>query len=111
MSSKEIATKLDHYLPYLKGSGGGVTCSGGEAMLQPAFVAALFQEAHARGLNTCIDTTGQGTKHHHWDIVLPHTDLVLLCVKHMDPIKYANLVGMVSWHTDLWAQLHGWSVL
>lgn len=93
MSSKDIAHRLDLVLPYLKASGGGVTCSGGEALLQPHFVSAVFDEARARGLNTCLDTTGQGTKHRSWDVVLPHTDLVLFCVKHMDPQKYLQLTG------------------
>lgn len=67
--------------PYLRPGGGGVTCSGGEALLQPQFTAAVFQEAHALGLTTCLDTTGQGTKHNSWDVVLPHTDMVLFCIK------------------------------
>ncbi len=66
VSSKEIAAKVRKLLPYLQPNGGGITCSGGEAMLQPQFVRALFQEAHAMGLTTCIDTTGQGTKRHNW---------------------------------------------
>lgn len=80
--------------PYLRPGGGGVTCSGGEPLLQPQFTAAVFREAHALGLTTCLDTTGQGTKRQHWDHVLPHTDMVLFCIKHLHPEKYAGLTGL-----------------
>ncbi|KAF6260330.1 pyruvate formate-lyase activating enzyme [Scenedesmus sp. NREL 46B-D3] len=93
-SSKDIAAQIRSVAPYLRPGGGGVTCSGGEALLQPDFTAAIFQEAHALGLTTCLDTTGQGTKHHHWDKVLPHTDMALFCIKHLDPEKYAGLSGL-----------------
>lgn len=76
VSSKDIAAQVKSVAPYLRPGGGGVTCSGGEPMLQPDFTAAVFQEAHALGLTTCLDTTGQGSKHHNWDKVLPHTDMV-----------------------------------
>ncbi|KAI8470800.1 MAG: hypothetical protein J3K34DRAFT_419466 [Monoraphidium minutum] len=81
-------------LPYLKSSHGGLTCSGGEPLLQPQFVSSLFQEARAMGLTTTLDTTGQGTKHKNWDVVLPHTDGVLFCIKSLDPEKYASMTGL-----------------
>jgi pyruvate formate lyase activating enzyme len=94
VSSKYIAANISRVAPYLRPGGGGVTCSGGEPLLQPDFTAAIFQEAHALGLTTCLDTTGQGTKHHHWDKVLPHTDMVLFCIKHLDPDKYQKLTSL-----------------
>ena len=82
-SSKDLAKKLERVKPYLSQGQhqGGITLSGGEPLLQPEFTAALLMEAHARGLTTCIDTTGQGTKHAHWDKVLPHLDYALFCIK------------------------------
>lgn len=61
MSSKALGKKLERVKPYLTGHGqtGGITVSGGEALLQPEFTAAVLMEAHARGLTTCIDTTGR----------------------------------------------------
>lgn len=70
---------------------GGITVSGGEPLLQPEFVAALFGQAHARPagrVHTCLDTCGYAytpDSPERFDALLRATDLVLLDIKHADP--------------------------
>lgn len=70
---------------------GGITVSGGEPLLQPEFVAALFGQAHARPagrVHTCLDTCGYAYTPdfpERFDALLRATDLVLLDIKHADP--------------------------
>lgn len=94
MSSAEIASLLFKYKDWLSPRGGGVTVSGGEAMIQPDFVADLFKRVQSIGLSTCLDTACFGNKRR-WDKILPHTDNVLLCLKGMD-IEVAAKVAQVS---------------
>ena len=65
-------------------SGGGVTCSGGEALAQPDFLLELLKALHDEiGLHTFLDTCGMAP----WktlEQMLPYVDLVLLDIKHMD---------------------------
>ena len=91
LSSKEVAQRMQRTVPFMLSSGGGLTVSGGEAMMQPAFVSALFQEAHELGVNTCLDTSAQGCCSTEWAQVLDHTDLVLVCVKHMKKDVYSKI--------------------
>ena len=77
---------------YYKNSGGGITVSGGEPLLQSNFVAALLKECKAQGLHTALDTTG----HVPWkriQEVIPHTDLMLWDIKHLDPHTHEQFTG------------------
>lgn len=77
---------------YYGRSGGGLTLSGGEALLQPDFALALFRLAHAHGMTTAIETTGYAD-HDVLDKVLPHIDYVLMDIKHMDAEKHKKFIG------------------
>jgi pyruvate-formate lyase-activating enzyme len=55
----ELLQQISSYQSYLRR--GGVTVSGGEPLMQPAFVAALMQGCHELGLHTALDTSGYTT--------------------------------------------------
>ena len=64
-------------MPYIQASGGGITVTGGEPLLQADFVAGLFEESHKVGIHTALDTNGFAPRERA-EPVLDHTDLVLL---------------------------------
>ncbi|MBY4797303.1 pyruvate formate lyase-activating protein [Collinsella sp. AGMB00827] len=78
---------------------GGITVSGGEPLLQPAFLADLFRAMHARPrgrVHTCLDSCGYAFDPAHperFDAVLAETDLVLLDIKHSNPEGHRKLTG------------------
>lgn len=80
------------YAHYLKRTGGGVTCTGGEPLAQPDFVTAFFQGCKAMGLHTALDTNGF-LGDHATPALLEATDLVLLDIKSWDPGIYKSLTG------------------
>jgi pyruvate formate lyase activating enzyme len=74
-------------------SGGGVTVSGGEPLLQWEFVRDLFKKCKDAGFHTALDTTAYCP----WDRmeqVLKHTDLILFDIKHMNPEKHEGETGV-----------------
>jgi pyruvate formate lyase activating enzyme len=78
---------------YYETSGGGVTCSGGEILSQPDFVAEIFKHCHDEGIHTCADTSGFGTPEA-LDKILEHTDLTYFDLKHVNPKRHAELIGV-----------------
>ncbi|MBU2643729.1 glycyl-radical enzyme activating protein [bacterium] len=78
---------------FYKNSGGGVTFSGGECLNQPLFLAELMLQARERGLHITLDTSGFVRT----DILtrlLPHADLVMFDIKHLDPDRHRELTGV-----------------
>ncbi|WP_434359461.1 pyruvate formate lyase 1-activating protein [Parasalinivibrio latis] len=97
---EEIMKELRSYRHFINASGGGVTASGGEAMLQPEFVRDLFRAAKAEGIHTCLDTNGHIRKF--TDVIdeaLEVTDLVMLDIKQMDDEIHQDLVGVSNKRT------------
>lgn len=92
-SSKQVIANISKYRSYIE----GITISGGEPLLQPEFVSSIFQECHNMDLNTCIDTAGQSLSKN-WHMILPHTDIALICLKSIDPVKYMKFTGMSQKH-------------
>lgn len=78
---------------------GGITVSGGEPLLQPDFLADLFRAMHQRPagrVHTCLDSCGYAYDPRHperFDRVLAETDMVLLDIKHADPVAHKELTG------------------
>lgn len=83
----EVLSEVLRDKPYYARSGGGMTLSGGEALCQPEFAAALFAGAKEYGLDTALETTGFAPREVISDI-LPDVDHVLMDIKHMDSGKH-----------------------
>lgn len=89
----EIVDKALRTKPYMQSTGGGVTISGGEPLLQADFLLELFKELKRQGISTCIDTAGSVKIDETIEELLKYTDLVLLDIKHIDDEKCINLTG------------------
>jgi pyruvate formate lyase activating enzyme len=87
---EQIVTRLGHFAPALRAMGGGLTISGGEALVQVAFTQRIFGAAKALGLHTALDTSGfLGARA--TDDYLSKVDLVLLDIKSWDPETYRRV--------------------
>ena len=93
VDTDSLISEIVRYKPYMQFSGGGLTVSGGEPLLQPEFVKDLFMKAKQNGIHTCIDTSGF-ISIDKADPVLDYTDLVLLDIKSYNPDVYKDLTGV-----------------
>ncbi len=89
--------------PFYETSGGGMTISGGEPLMQIDFTEALLQRAAEEKLHTCVETCG----HASWqrlERIVPLTNLFLYDFKEADPERHRQLTGVSN--DQILANLH-----
>lgn len=96
-TAQETFKKAWRYHAYWK-NGGGITVSGGEALLQIDYVTELFTLCHKHGVNTALDTAGnpftrQEPFFSKFQELMRVTDLFILDLKQIDPLKHKKLTG------------------
>ena len=92
MTVEQVLDEVEQDSTFYRESGGGITLSGGECLLQPAFSAALLAGAHQRGFTTAIETAGN-VPWHFMEQVLPHVDTMLHDHKLTDPERHKKWCG------------------
>lgn len=83
----EIMEEIEKDRIYYRRSGGGVTHSGGESLVQADFAADLLKACKERGINTALESTGCAS----FDKIqklLPYLDLYLMDIKHTNSEKH-----------------------
>ena len=92
MSIDEILSKYDSVKEFLKN--GGLTVSGGEALLQINFITELFKKAKEKNIHTALDTSGiLFDNSNKYDELIKYTDLILLDIKHINDNEHKKLTG------------------
>ena len=93
ISVDQVVEAVSRDEPFYRTSGGGVTVTGGEPLIQAAFTRSLLQKLVISGIHTAISTTG----HVRWEEfaeVLPFVNLVLYDLKHIDSEAHERLTGV-----------------
>lgn len=93
-TAEELLAEYDSVKQFMRG--GGITCTGGEPMLQIDFLTELFEKAKEKGIHTCLDTSGvtfTKDKPDKFLRLVKSTDLVMLDIKHIDRDEHKKLTG------------------
>jgi len=92
MRVEEVMEEVRRDSEFYRESAGGVTFSGGEPLMQPAFLAELLAACKGEGLHTAVDTSGQADPAA-LEAIMDNTDLFPYDSKHMDPEQHKRYVG------------------
>jgi len=92
MSVEKVMEEVRRDSMFYRESGGGVTFSGGEPLMQLMFLAELLEACKREGFHTAVDTSGHAEQAA-LEKIMEYTDLFLYDVKHMDPIQHKKFTG------------------
>lgn len=93
MTVEQVMEEILRDSAFYRNSGGGVTLSGGEPLMQLEFSRAILEACRQAGIHTAIETSG----HASWDdfaSLLPLLDLVMMDLKHLDGQKHRQTTGV-----------------
>ena len=112
-TADELLDQAERFRAYW-GDNGGITVSGGEALMQIDFLLELFAKAKQRGIGTCLDTSAQlftrrGAFFEKFERLMKLTDTVLLDIKHIDDGEHrkftrhgnANILDCARYLSDI----------
>jgi len=91
VDSAKLAEQLKKYVPVFEQTGGGVTISGGEPLMQPLFLLDLLK--YLESVHTVVQTSGYGD-HSHFKKVVGAADLILFDIKLIDSAKHYEYTGV-----------------
>lgn len=92
MTVEACMEQIREDMPFYRRSGGGVTLSGGEVLMQAAFASQLLKQCQQEGIHTAIETNLCAP----WETLeqlLPHLDMVMADIKHMDSQRHRRGTG------------------
>ncbi len=116
MTVAEVVAEVMKDRIFYEDSGGGVTISGGEPLMQPGFVKSLLEELRESGVHVVLDTTGFGCTEHLLEAA-KLANLVLYDLKAFDEQRHreltgvsnrsilANLTALNEVHRNVWIRL------
>jgi pyruvate formate lyase activating enzyme len=93
MTAHEVLNEIDKDILFFDESGGGVTFSGGEPLMQPEFLSQLLILCKKKSIHTAIDTTGYATLEVFQGIA-SHVDLFLYDIKFIDDVMHQKYTGV-----------------
>ena len=93
ISADEVVSEVLKDIEFYRTSGGGVTLSGGEPLLQPDFAAEILKKCKEQGIHTAIETAAD-VPWQSFQKVLPYLDLVLCDIKCIDEKNHIRCTGV-----------------